>query len=69
MRLTWASWALGIAGATLLLGLAIVSVNKIYLPPNEPQAQRVRAPVPRPTRSSKLRNRHIRRRHQSRCVR
>lgn len=53
MRLTWASWALGIAGATLLLGLAIVSVNKIYLPPNEPQAQRVRAPVPRPTRSSK----------------
>ena len=55
MRLTRASWTLGIAGATLLLGLAILSVNEFYPPRNEPQAQRVRAPVPRPTQSAKPR--------------
>jgi soluble lytic murein transglycosylase-like protein len=55
MRLTQASWTLGIAGATLLLGLAILSVNEFYPPRNEPQAQRVRAPVPRPTQSAKPR--------------
>jgi hypothetical protein len=55
MRLTRVSWALGIAGATLLLGLAVLSVNTFHPLRNEPQAQRVRAPVLRPTLSPKPR--------------
>ena len=55
MRLTRAPWALGIAGASLLLALAVLSVNTLYPPRNEPQAQRVRAPVLRPTLSPRPR--------------